>query len=243
MSIFNYRRWHLSVALIFVILGILISTSYYARKKWDISPQPRKRKLVDFINKQDNERRKLEFELKELRADVSKLQKKAADSKGQIGTFAKEMDGLKKQAGLTTLKGEGVEVVISDATVVPKNRDPNNYLVHDYDLQIIVNALWKGGAGAIVMNGQRFISTTAIRCAGTTVMVNSEPLGGPYKIEAIGDQSKLTKMLEKDPDAKQVLKSYAKTYGLNVSIRQVDDIMLPAYKGSLGFKDVQVVTE
>jgi len=222
-----------------------MSTSYYAQKKWDISPEPRRRKLVDFIDKQDKERRKLEFELKKLRTDVSKLQEEAAVGKGQIGKFAKEMDTLKKQAGLTALKGDGMEVVIGDATVLPTNREPNpnNYLVHDYDLQVIVNALWRGGAKAIAMNGQRFISTTAIRCAGTIVMVNSEPLGGPYKIQALGNPSKLQKMLEKDADAKQVLNSYAKTYGLKVSVRQVDKIKLPAYKGSLRFNDLQVAAQ
>ncbi|HEX21155.1 MAG TPA: DUF881 domain-containing protein [Actinobacteria bacterium] len=243
MSIFNYRKLHLSLAVVFIILGILLSTSYYARKKWDISPGPRKRKLIDFIDRQNKERHKLEYELKGLRADVTKLQKTAANSKGQIGAFAKEMDNLKKQSGLTSLKGDGIEVVISDATVVPSNRDPNNYLVHDYDLQIIVNALWRGGARGISLNGQRFVSTTAIRCAGTTVMVNSEPLGGPYKIEAIGSQSKLIKILKKDPDAKQVLQSYAKTYGLNVDVRQVDELKLPAYKGSLKFNDIEVVAQ
>lgn len=243
MSALKLGKWHLSLAIVFVILGILLSTSFNAQRKWDLSPGPRKQRLIDFISNQERQRQRLEYDLVQLRAKVGGLQRQAAAQAGQMGSFGKEMDGLKASAGLTPIKGAGVEVEISDAASVPANGDPNNYLVHDFDLQIIVNALWRGGAKAVSMNGQRFVSTTAIRCAGTTVMVNSDPLGSPYKVQAIGDQSLLIKNLNNDPDAKQLLQIYAKTYGMAVSIRQLSGVEIPAYQGSLRFNNIKAVKE
>lgn len=241
MSGVKLGKWHLSLAVVFLILGILLSTSFYAQKKWDINPGPRKKKLIDFIKNQDRQRRKVEYDLKILRDKVEGFQKQVADREGEMGTFGKEIDALKELAGLTLIEGKGIEIVISDADDVPGNRDPNNYIVHDYDLQIIVNALWQGGAKAIAINGQRFVSTTAIRCAGTTVMVNSKPLGSPYKVVAVGDQVRLTSILDEDEDANQLIKNYSKTYDIPVNIAKVESVKVPAYNGSLRFENVSVV--
>lgn len=241
MSALKLGKWHLSLAIVFVILGVLLSTSFYVQRRLDLSPGPRRQKLVDFIEKQERQRQRLEYELKLLRNKVGRLQQEAAAEEGLMGSFGKEMAALKEKAGLTPIQGRGVEVIISDATRVPANRDPNYYLVHDYDLQIVINALWRGGAKAVAMNGQRFISTTAVRCAGAIVMVNAEPLGTPYKILAIGDPKRLLASLNSDSDAKQFLQNYAKTYGMGVSVKQADNIELPAYQGSLRFDNIKVV--
>ena len=160
MSGVKLGEWHLSLAVVFLILGVLLSTSFYAQKKWDVSPGPRKKRLIEFIRSQDKQREKIEYDLQKLRANVDVFQKKAAAAEGEMGTFGKEIDALKKLAGLTVAKGKGIEIIISDAEDVPSNKDPNNYIVHDYDLQIIINALWQAGAEAISLNGQRFVSTT-----------------------------------------------------------------------------------
>ena len=243
MSGVKLGKWHLSLAVVFLILGVLLSTSFYAQKKWDVTPGLRKTKLIEFIKSQDRQREKIEYDLQKLRAEVDGFQKRAATSEGEMGTFGKEIDALKKLAGLTKVSGEGVEVIISDAEDVPSNKDPNNYIVHDYDLQILVNALWQAGAEAISLNGQRFVSTTAIRCAGSTVMVNSEPLGSPYVIEAIGDRDDLIKVLDKDPDAKQLIQTYAKAFDMPVNISRFEELEIPAYEGSLRFDNVTVVVE
>ncbi len=243
MSGVKLGQWHLSLAAIFLILGILLSTSFYAQKKWDVTPGPRKKKLIEFIKSQDRQREKIEYDLQKLRAEVDGFQKKAVATEGEMGSFGKEIDALKELAGLTETKGEGIEVIISDAEDVPSNKDPNNYIVHDYDLQIIINALWRAGAEAVSLNGQRFVSTTAIRCAGSTVMCNSEPLGSPYVIEAIGEPDALIEILDDDPDSKQLIQVYAKAYDMPINVSKIEELDMPAYEGSLRFDNVTVVAE
>ena len=59
--------------------------------------------------------------------------------------------------------------------------------MHDSDLQRVVNALWAGGAEAVAINDQRLTGLSAIRSAGDAVLVDLQPLVGPYRVEAIGD--------------------------------------------------------
>ena len=44
----------------------------------------------------------------------------------------------------------------------------------------MVNALWRGGAEAMTIQGQRVISTTGIKCVGNTVVLHGIPYAPPY---------------------------------------------------------------
>src|SRR5699024_11863661 len=57
--------------------------------------------------------------------------------------------------------------------------------VTDGDLQIAVNGLWAAGAEAVAVNGQRVGPTTAIRTAGSAVLVDFRPLSPPYRITVV----------------------------------------------------------
>jgi len=62
----------------------------------------------------------------------------------------------------------------------------------------VVNALWKGGATAVTIQGQRVVSTTGIRCEGNSVQLHGVPYPQPYVIEAVGDQGALLAAIESD---------------------------------------------
>ena len=49
-------------------------------------------------------------------------------------------------------------------------------IVHQQDIQAVVNALWAGGAEAMTIQGQRVVSTTGIKCVGNTVHPARRPL-------------------------------------------------------------------
>ena len=64
---------------------------------------------------------------------------------------------------------------------------PTQLVVHQQDIQAVVNALWSGGAEAMTLQEQRVISTTGIKCVGNTVVLHGVPYAPPYEITAIGD--------------------------------------------------------
>ncbi len=111
---------------------------------------------------------------------------------------------MKAPAGLLPVTGAGVTVTLSDAPQSTGNEtpdtvdNPNLLLVHQQDIQAVVNAMWKGGAVAVTIQGQRVVSTTGIRCIGNSVQLQGVPYSQPYRISAIGDVTALTDAIEND---------------------------------------------
>ena len=96
-------------------------------------------------------------------------------------------------AGFTAVHGPGVRVVLDDAPrrpdgSLPAGARPDDVVVHQQDVQSVVNALWAGGAEAMVIMDIRVISTSAVRCVGNTLLLHGRVYSPPFEIEAIGDQ-------------------------------------------------------
>ena len=94
----------------------------------------------------------------------------------------------------TPRRGPGVTITLSDApedVINSTTGDVNPLLVHQQDIQAVVNALWKGGASAVTIQGQRVVSTTGIKCEGNSVQLQGVPYPQPYVIQAVGDQGAL----------------------------------------------------
>lgn len=101
------------------------------------------------------------------------------------------LNGIKELrliSGLDDVQGPGIRVVIADnedEDIV--GIDINADIIHDADIQILINDLRKAGAEAISINGQRVMSKSEIKCAGPTIRVNGRSSANPFVITAIGD--------------------------------------------------------
>ena len=134
-------------------------------------------------------------------------------------------------AGEIALIGPGVEVVLDDA-VLPlggplSGLTIDDYVVHQQDLQGVVNALWVGGAEAMSINDQRISALTAIRCVGNTLLLAGRVYSPPYRIRAIGNQVRLRTALFNDPNVILYLQ-YSKAIGLRWSYQPLVAFKLPA---------------
>ena len=69
-------------------------------------------------------------------------------------------------------------------------------VVHQQDIQAVVNALWSGGAEAMTLQKQRVVSTTGIKCVGNTVVLHGVPYAPPYVITAVGDVDAMQRPLD-----------------------------------------------
>jgi uncharacterized protein YlxW (UPF0749 family) len=131
-------------------------------------------------------------------------------------------------SGLSSVKGEGIEIVINDAAKTDslESSDIELARVYDSDLQLLVNALWASGAESIAINEGRLTSTSAIRSAGDAILVNYRPLLPPFVISAIGDKD-LKARLTKHPDYID-LEFVVKTYGLGFNVSENKEITMIA---------------
>lgn len=160
----------------------------------------------------------LEFsspELRELRADIS---------------------SQRISAGLGTEVGSGLVVTLSDAPftegTLEEDIDPNWLLVHQEDIQGVINALWAGGATAISVMDERIIAISPIKCVGSTVLVNGKVFSPPFVIRAIGDPKALQQSLDED-ESVQLFKDLAQTYGLQYNVSIGRNLVLKPYGGVL----------
>ncbi|MGI4791019.1 MAG: DUF881 domain-containing protein [Janthinobacterium lividum] len=133
-------------------------------------------------------------------------------------------------AGLTPVQGPGVIVTLTDSKkllpkVLPSGIAPPN-IIHDTDINQVLNELKAAGAEAIAVNGQRIVTTSAVRCAGRDVYVNNTPLLAPYTIKAIGDSRALETALNIPGGIASQIKQYDKTM---FAVQAATLLTLPAY--------------
>lgn len=57
-------------------------------------------------------------------------------------------------------------------TVASPGRLPDDLVVHQQDIQAVLNALWSAGAEAVQMQDQRISATSAPRCVGNTLLLD-----------------------------------------------------------------------
>ncbi|MGK5627548.1 DUF881 domain-containing protein [Streptomyces sp. URMC 123] len=178
------------------------------------------------------------------------LNESAAAMRSQVDTLAQRDDGsteaedrrlkaLQTAAGTQPLSGSGLTVTLTDAPPgataripgVPEPQ-PDDLVIHQQDLQAVVNALWQGGAEGIRVMDQRLISTSAVRCVGNTLLLQGRVYSPPYKVTAVGDTRRLRQSLDGSPTIQNYLR-YVNAYGLGWKVDQHDAVTLPGYSGTV----------
>jgi uncharacterized protein YlxW (UPF0749 family) len=234
----------LPLLVVSFIFGFLLTFSLSSSFKVKSSvPLERKRNLIKTIKSLEKEREDLKSELKKLREKVRKIEEQAAEEEGFFNTYQSELNEVKAAVGLLEVEGPGLVINISDNPNPPPGEDPNNYIVHDYDLRIIINALLRGRAEAISINNQRVVFSSSLRCVGTTVLCNAVRLAPPYEIKAIGDSARMMEILNKDADSSALINHLVPQYGLIFKVREVENIVVPGYSGSISIREAQVYEE
>ncbi len=138
-------------------------------------------------------------------------------------------------AGLTPVQGPGVVVTLNDSKKkMPANMPPGlapANIIHDTDINAVVNELKAAGAEAIAVNDQRLVATSPIRCAGPTVYVNNIPMAPPFSIAAIGSPKALAAIIAMPGGVASQIKAFDPAM---FSVREAATLTLPAYSGESG---------
>lgn len=229
------RVWRIVGPLAFALAGILFVTSAGSARGIDLRPA-NSIGLGGLVQYERAEVAALREQSGVLQEEIEQLSTVIAGT--ALDALTTRVDRLAIPAGLTEMTGDGLRVVLDDAPAdqpVPPGRDPNDLVVHQQDLQAVVNALWAGGAEAIMLQGQRIVSTTGIKCVGNTVVLQGVPYSPPYRIVAVGDPVQLTAALDTSP-AVQVYRQYAEPpINIGWELDRVHDVTLPAYDAALTF--------
>jgi uncharacterized protein YlxW (UPF0749 family) len=131
---------------------------------------------------------------------------------------------------------------VADKVLDEGEINPNRLVVHQQDIQAVVNAMWQGGAQAVTLQGQRIVSTTGIKCEGNAVLIQGVPYSQPYVISAIGDPSAIETAIDRDDDVSAYRSDAAiPSIGVGWSLDADDRIEAPAYDGLLDIRYAQPI--
>jgi uncharacterized protein YlxW (UPF0749 family) len=220
---------------VFALAGLIFWTSFDTAKGVDIRSDDPLPKLSDNVSRKNAQNEKLDKQLAAIRGDVDRLTRQGS---GLDPAEQARVDALGKAAGTAPLTGPALDVTLDDAppgatALVPGVPDPqpNDLVIHQQDLQAVVNALWQGGARGIRVMDQRLISTSAVRCVGNTLILQGRVYSPPYRITAVGDLERLRAALDASPAIQNYLQ-YVRAYGLGWKIGAHDKATLPGYSGS-----------
>jgi uncharacterized protein YlxW (UPF0749 family) len=220
------------VTLICLLAGVLFGTSASLARS-DASPG-RPGDLAGLITGRDQEVRSLSATAESLRGEVEQLRAARADS--STSRVLARADRLAPVVGLAPVAGPAVQVTLDDAgyslDTLPPGYSVDDVVVHQQDLQGVVNALWAGGAEAVMVQDQRIISTSAVQCVGNTLYLQGRVYSPPYTVTAVGDPVALNAALEQDPVV-ATYREWSSVIGLGYAVQDLAEAELPGFTGAV----------
>jgi len=237
------NSWQIPVTLACVLLGILISVQFKTQKSAGFPLYNQRTDLLKLIQNLESERNRLQADLKDTRTRLEKFEETAAKGQGLLKTMQMLTQEAREEAGLMPMAGPGIEIILRDSNRKPQlGEDPYFYIVHDVDLQTLVNELWATGAEAVSINNQRIASRTSIRCAGPTILVSSERIMPPYVVKAIGPAQNMEAALRMQGGFMTSMLG-ALDKGVQIKLNVLPEVKVPEFKGSLIFRYAKAVKD
>jgi uncharacterized protein YlxW (UPF0749 family) len=228
--------WRLAVPIVVLGAGVLFATSAETAHGTDLRAG-RRLELTGLIAQRNQQVRAGEERAAGLRADVEATTRAQSVFDARVAAAQAAADVLRNPAGLGAVRGPAVTVELNDAPPRPDGQLPpgatvNDIVVHQQDVQAIVNALWAGGAEAMTIMGQRVISTGAVRCVGNTLLLYGRTYSPPFRVTAIGPAADLRGAL----DASGAVRAYRQAvqdFDLGYTVTDEGEIRMPGYTGQV----------
>lgn len=229
------NAWSALVPVVALLTGLLLTTSARTAQGTTLRDDrtPQLSNLIADRNRQIDQLGKQESTLRD---DNSAKTSQVGSSDADTASEQARANSEKAGAGLTKVHGPGLTVKLDDAPKrpdgsMPLGAKPDDVVVHQQDVQAVVNALWAGGAEAMTIMGVRVISTSAVRCVGNTLLLNGRVYSPPFDITAIGDPDQLRDALDASSGV-HIYREAVTAFGLGYTVTPHNDVTLPAYDGS-----------
>jgi uncharacterized protein YlxW (UPF0749 family) len=223
------RWWPVARAgrlLVLVCTGFLLAVAYLQA----VASQPATSRAHADLAAQVTDRRTqadaLQHRADTLRDEVARLRDSALGNNPDLDRLRQ----LEMRTGVARVRGDGVVVQLGDAPapvdpVTGKALPDNPGQVLDRDLQDVTNALWSVGAEAVAINGMRLTATSTIRAAGSAILVDFQPITGPYEVAAIGPADLATTFAATTTGRR--FRGFVETYRMRFSVQTAHDLVLP----------------
>jgi uncharacterized protein YlxW (UPF0749 family) len=239
----HQSAWRVLVPVVCLFAGVGFAASHRDARGTELR-SPVTANLQDLVRAAEIQVKDADSTLAGLQAQLSAATRQAGQADSAVAAAQATVAPALAPGGLTAVQGPGIVVVLNDSSAVPAgvDVDPNALVVHQSDLQAVVNALWAGGAEAMSIAGQRVIATSAVRCVGNTLLLNGEVFSPPFRVAAIGPYLPMHNALDGSPGVAS-FKEAAGFYGLGYTVGSQSQLNLPAYHGTIGLSYAEAVSK
>jgi uncharacterized protein YlxW (UPF0749 family) len=239
-------RWRYGVPLVFAAAGLLFSTSAETARGTNLRSDETVAHLDDVIRQTEQRNDDRRAHVAVLRAEIDAISGGLASDE-QVARAQRDARAMEPAAGLRPVTGRGLTVTLDDAPPEASKRTypqgleptPDDLVVHQQDLQAVVNALWAGGAEGIKLMDQRIISTSAVRCVGNTLILQDRVYSPPYVVTAVGDPDRMRETLGESQAVEYYLEA-VDLYGLGWRVAEHSRTTVPAYSESVELRYAEV---
>ena len=230
MSDTRRSPWRFGVPLVCLLAGLLLAATHGVSGGAEIrrSDAPR---LVDLVREAQSSVNRLRAERDQLANQIDSMHGRSPDA--ALAAMLRRSAELAGEAGVDPVHGPGLVVTLQDAQRdangrFPRDASPDDLVVHQQDIQAVLNALWSAGAEAIQMQDQRIIATSVPRCVGNTLLLNGRTYSPPYTITAIGNAAAMQAALAAAPLV-VLYKQYVVRFGLGYHEEVKPDVQIAGH--------------
>ena len=215
-----------------VLMGLLYATTAITARGTTLRAGPETR-LIGLIDDQQRRTDQQSRTLAELQEQTGAALARAEDLDAGAAIARAVAELGASSAGLTAMQGQGVTINLDDAPreaggELPAGARPDDLIIHQSDVQAVVNALWASGVDAVTIMGERIVATSAVLCVGNTLLLQGRTYSPPFRIDAIGDPEKIRAALAQSSGVALLLQA-VRSFGLEFSVQAQTDLVLPAY--------------
>jgi uncharacterized protein YlxW (UPF0749 family) len=226
--------WTALVPVVALAAGLLFATSGRTAQGTDLRAGD-VTQISGLISQRQTVIARQAAQLSDLQKQVERLTAQAATRNGDVAAEQSAGDAGALSAALVPLTGPGVVITLDDAPArpdgtLPVNARPDDLVIHQSDVQAVVNAVWAAAADGVAIMDQRLIATSAVRCVGNTLLLQGRTYSPPFVVTAIGDAAAIRAQLALSPQV-GVFQQAVDDFGLTFSVRERSEVTVPAYDG------------
>lgn len=192
-------RKHFILLIVCIVTGFIMGYSYNLtkdeQKVTNNLLQQDESYREELINQQE-ENKALMDELNSLQTKIRDYEKSFASNENKYEQLVEEANRIRLLLGEIPAQGEGITVTLKDGEYDPNSTNPNDYIVHESHIFMVINELKISGAEAIAINGQRLKSNSYIKCNGPVITVDGNQYPAPFEVSAVGNRDTLIDSLK-----------------------------------------------
>ncbi len=225
------------VMVCMLLLGAVLSMQtrsvYESRQQEEAEKQKELNEYLEKINELNEEIQTLTSDITTLRDRYTIYLKNLEQNEpvfyNRLKYLNDSIQEFRLYAGLTNVKGPGIEIRMDDGEF--------DMIVHDSFLYELVNELRAAGAQAIEVNGKRVVICTEFLCIGPSIRVNDEGVFAPFVIKAIGDPAVLESRVKESFIYKRIVSD-----NYRIDVKRYDEIFIRKYNDDY-YKKLKFLTE